>query len=582
MRYPLQKTVSFIPFKKELKKYTFSKFKSDLLASLSVALLAIPQAIAYSLLAGLPPIAGFYSAIFGTIFASAWGCSRHLVAGPTTGVAILLQTAVQEVLQSNFPNVTGLEKEQLVIQILTHIVFVIGFVQIFSAFFNVGKLLQFVSRSVVFGYFAGVAFAIFANQIYYFSGVNFGQDDRIVFRLSYYFTHLNELKVGSVVVGGISLGLLYGFKRWLAKFPDALLTLIMASCIAFVINQFFIHAVPSLQDVVNIQKPGFHFFLPLFEWDLFKKVFASSCAIAFVAILEVFSVSRNLATKSGQNIYSNQEVFGLGISNMILSFFPFSIPSSGSASRSMLNYVNGAKTRFAAIYSGGFIAVFILIFWPWIQWIPLATLAALLLMTTKNILNYDSIKLCFRATKGDGIVFCLTMASCLFFDLDIAFFIGIMISLVFYLKRSAEPHQVEYAFNSAGRLTVVPPKEKAHRKIRIIGVAGELFFGTVDLFQNTMRTIAKDNHVRVIVLRLTGVYHVDASMCLAILKVHDYLRATNRHLVISGISDEVWKVFSRTKVVHTIGSENLFLSDEASPQLSTWKACLRAQDLSEN
>ena len=195
------------------------------------------------------------------------------------------------------------------------------------------------------------------------------------------------------------------------------------------------------------------------------------------------------------------------------------------------------------------------------------------------MVQFDQVKLCIQATRGDAVALLLTTGSCLFFDLDIAFFIGIIISIVFYLKRSAEPHRVEYAFDLAGRLTEVSPEEKVHRKVRIIGVAGELFFGTVDLFQNTMRTIAKDPHVKAIVLRLTGVYHVDASMCVAMIKIYGYLKNTKRHLVISGISDEVWKIFYRTGIVEKVGAENLFLADEANPQLSTWKACLRAQDL---
>ncbi|PIS01311.1 MAG: hypothetical protein COT84_03065 [Chlamydiae bacterium CG10_big_fil_rev_8_21_14_0_10_35_9] len=580
MKNHLSRPISFIPFKKELKRYHFSTLKQDLFASLSVALLAIPQAIAYSLLAGLPPIAGFYSAIFGTIFASAWGSSRHLVSGPTTGVAILLQTTVADVIQKNYPG-SSISDEGLVLQILMHIIFVIGAVQIFSAFFNVGKLLQFVSRSVVLGYFAGVALAIIANQMYYFTGVELGDNNTLIFRASYFLTHIQEVQLGPFILGSTAIGFLFFFKKKLPKVPDALLTLILAGGLAYCINEFLpeIFKVKTLKDVIDVGSPRFEFGLPYLKFKVLSEVFLSSVAISFVAILEVFSVSRNLASKSGQNIYSNQEVFGLGISNLFLAFFPFAIPVSGSASRSSLNFLSGAKTRFASIYSGIFVAIIIFIFWPLVKLIPLSALAALLLLTTFNIVNLENIKLCFRATKSDAFVFCLTMSSCLVFDLDLAFFIGIVISLVFYLKKSAEPHQVEYAFNTAGRLTVVSATENVHRKIRIIGVSGELFFGTVDLFQNTMRTIAKDTHVRAIVLRLTGVYHMDASMCLAILKVHEYLQATNRHLLISGITDEVWKIFHRTQVVKTIGTENLFISEEANPQLSTWKACLRAQDL---
>jgi len=576
-----EETLSLFPFVKEMRGYHLSTFRSDLYAAFAVALLAIPQSIAYSLLAGLPPIAGFYSAIFGTIFASAFGSSRHLISGPTTGVAILIQTTIIDTLQNYFPNAVGVERQQLVILILTHIIFVIGAVQIFSAFFNIGKLLQFVSRSVVLGYFAGITLAIIANQFYYFTGVELGSEEMLIFRLAYFFTHLNSIQIGSIIVGTITLGLLIFMKKKLPKLPDALLALVIGSIFAYVINRYLSQDlnVKTFASTMEIQSPSLLMGFPVLQLKVFKAVFFSSVAISFVAILEVFSVSRNLAAKSGQNVYSNQEVFGLGISNFILSFFLYVIPASGSASRSFLNYESGGKTRVSAVLSGVLIAILILVFWPLIRVIPFASLAAILLVTSIKLINYESVKLCFRASRGDAIVYILTMASCLIFNLDVAFFVGIVISIIFYLKRSAEPHQVEYAFDSAGRLAVVSPDEKKRRKVRIIGVSGELFFGTVDLFQNTIRTIAKDQHVKVIVLRLTGVYHVDASMCLAISMINDYLKTTKRHLVISGITHEVWVVFSKTKLIKKIGVENLFLSDEVSPQLSTWKACLRAQDL---
>ncbi len=576
-----EETLSLLPFVKEIKRYHLSTFRSDLYAAFAVALLAIPQSIAYSLLAGLPPIAGFYSAIFGTIFASTFGSSRHLISGPTTGVAILIQTTIFDTLQNYFPDAVGAERQQLVILILTHIVFIIAAVQIFSAFFNVGKLLQFVSRSVVLGYFAGITLAILANQLYYFAGVELGKEELLIFRLAYFFTNLKAIKVGSIIVGLVTLFLLIFVKKKLPKYPDALIALVVGSIVAVLINNYFTKefSVKTFASTTDSQSPSLLVSFPILQLKIFKEVFFSSVAVAFVAILEVFSVSRNLAAKSGQNVRSNQEVFGLGISNFILSFFLYVIPASGSASRSVLNYESGAKTRFSAVLSGVLIAILILVFWPLIRVIPFASLAAILLFTSIKLINYESVKLCFRASRGDAIVYILTMASCLVFNLDIAFFVGIVISIIFYLKRSAEPHQVEYAFDSAGRLAVVSPDEKKRRKVRIIGVSGELFFGTVDLFQNTMRTIAKDQHVKVIVLRLTGVYHVDASMCLAILMVYDYLKTTKRYLVISGITQEVWAVFSKTSLIKKIGVENLFLSDEASPQLSTWKACLRAQDL---
>jgi len=263
---------------------------------------------------------------------------------------------------------------------------------------------------------------------------------------------------------------------------------------------------------------------------------------------------------------------------MVLSFLVGAMPASGSATRTTLNYRLHAKTRFAAILSGVFTGVIILFCWPLVKQIPLAALAALLIATVHTLMDWNEIKFSFRATRADAWVFILTFFSCLLFNLDVAFFIGIVISIGNHLKKSSMPHLVEYAFNSKGRLIVVNPKDDVHRKVRIIGIGGDLYFATADVFESALESVAQDRNVQAIVLRLNNVYHMDASMCLAILRLYETLKATGRYLVISGLTEEVWHVFHRAGMVKQIGLDNLYFTDESNPQFSTWKACLRAQE----
>ena len=235
--------------------------------------------------------------------------------------------------------------------------------------------------------------------------------------------------------------------------------------------------------------------------------------------------------------------------------------------------------RANSVLSGVF--VFILIFFGWelLKYVPLVAFSAILIYMVPKFLDYRQIKFCFQVTKSDAIVFLLTMTSCLVFSLSIAFFIGIAISIVFYLKRAAVPHVVEYSFTSSGRLVIISKKKKNHRKVRIIGIAGELFFASVDLFQNTLQKVAKDPYMKVLVLKLNNVYYMDASMCYAILKLHEYLKENGRYLLISGITEEIGKIFLKASLLKKIGSDKLFFTDESSPQLSTWHACMRAKEL---
>lgn len=581
MKIPRPRAISFTPYLEEGKEYSASYLRNDLWAALAVALMTVPQSIAYSLLAGLPPTAGLFSAIFGTIFAAALGSSRHLISGPSTGTAILIQTSIADVLANYFETVAGAEKELLAFHILTQIVLIMGIIQIAAAFFNVSKLLQFVSRPVVLGYFAGITVAIIMTQLFYFTGIppNKGADS-VLLKAWDFLSHIFQTNGPTLLLGFISLCVLFVLRRSVKNWPDALLMLIIAAFIANAINLWLGGEVISrLGDYELPAAPVPQLTLPLLDFSILNKVFPAAVAISFLAILEVFSISRNFAAKSGHQVQVNQDVFGLGVANALLSFLFGSLPTSGSATRTTLSYRLHSKTRLAAILSGLFTAIIIFFCWPLVQHIPLAALAALLMMTVPALMNWGEIKLCFRATREDAWVFLITFFSCLIFSLDVAFFIGIVISIGTFLRKSSTPHLVEYAFNPKGRLVIVNTKEDVHRKVRIIGIAGELYFASADVFQAALQAIAEDRNVQAIVLRLNNIYHMDASMCLAILRLYETLQSTSRHLVISGLTEEVWRVFHRAGLVKQIGLDNLYFTDESNPQFSTWKACLRAQEL---
>ncbi|HEX2582528.1 MAG TPA: SulP family inorganic anion transporter [Chlamydiales bacterium] len=581
MRMPRLKAISFAPFKQELQGYRISTMRRDALAALAVALLTIPQSIAYSLLAGLPPAAGLLSAIFGTIFTASFGSSRILVSGPSTGVAILIQTSIADVLGTYYETVTGAARDALVLQLLTQIVIIVALIQITSAFFNVSKLLQFVSRSVMLGYFAGITIAITVNQLFYLLGIPSPTgDDPILYKAVLFFRNLLQGNWIALLIGGVSFSVLLFFRRNLKNWPDALFALIVASLLSDAVNLWDIG--PKVMTLGDLQFKE-HFLpeitFPMLDLKGINKIFPAAVAIALLAILEVFSLSRNFASRTGQRVQVNQDVFGVGIGNLVLSFLLTAMPCSGSATRTALNFRMMAQTRISAIFSGLFTAVIIYFCWPLLQHIPLAALAALLIATVPTLTNWQEVKLSFRATREDAWVFLITLLCCLIFSLDVAFFIGIALSIATFLKKSAEPHLVEYAFNSKGRLIVISAQADVHRKVRIIGIGGELYFASADFFQNAMISVIDDPNVQAVVLRLNNVYHMDASMCLAIIRLYETLKASNRYFLISGLTEEVWHVFHRAGLVKQIGLDNLYFTDESNPQFSTWKACLHAQEL---
>ena len=583
MRFARSPVLSFSPFREEFKSYSFRSLGHDLYSAFAVALLSIPQSIAYSLLAGLPPSAGLLAAIFGTIFSTGLCSSRYLISGPSTGVSILIQTSIADLLATYYAPVTGAARDELVLHILGQIVLIVGIIQIGAAFFNVSKLLQFVSRPVTLGYFAGIVIATFVNQAYYFLGVPHVRGDNFVLNKAILLVfNIAKLNWITLCLGMISLVLLLVLKKkpkkiqWL---PDALVVLVISVLLNY-LTVFFLgdQKVETLKSFEISSEPFIEFGIPFLDFKLINKIFPVALAIAFLAILEVSSISRTFAGTAKQP-QGNQDALGLGLGNTVLSVFVGAMPVSGSATRTTLNYRLNGQTRLAAIFSGLITLGIILFCLPLLQLVPLTALATLMLVAAPALINREELALIVRATREDRWVFFFTCGSCLIFNLDIAFFIGIALSIATYLRRSSIPYLVEYAFNAKGRLMIITPKEDPHRKVRIIGIGGDLYFGSADVFQAALHTVASDPNVLAIVLRLTNVHHMDASMCLAIERLRTLLASQHRYLVISGLTEEVWHVFHRTGLVKQIGLDNLYFTDESNPQFSTWKACIRAQEL---
>ena len=333
--------ISLSIFWKDLISYKLRYLKNDITSAISVALLAIPQSMAYSLLAGLPPRAGLFSAIFGTIFTAAFASSKKLVSGPSTGVSILIQTTIAEILHLYYPQAQGAVREALTMNILMHIVLVMGVFQLLASIFNLGKLLQFVSRPVILGYFGGVLIAICVSQAYYFSGITpSSEGGPVIERGIYFVTHIHEIKPITALVGFVATVVLIILRKYIRKWPNALFILVFTSIIVYFLNTYTSFYVESLKDLGIAQTPSITFNFPLISFGLFSKILTPAIAISLLSILEVFSVSRGLAAKGGARINSNQEIFSVGIANTFLSFVNGAMPASGSLSRSLVNFRN--------------------------------------------------------------------------------------------------------------------------------------------------------------------------------------------------------------------------------------------------
>lgn len=576
---------SFSYLKQDIAILSWKTLQSDIIAAFEVALMTMPQAMAYALVAGLPTSCGLFAAIFSAIMAAIMGSSRYLVVGPVNAVAILVQVGTSEILYSYFRDASVVEKQVYAIEIMTQIALLAGLFQVIVAVFKLGRMTQFVSHSVVIGYIAGGALAIIINQLFMLSGVPPAPGVNSLYEKFLYFsTHLVQIDFPTLTVGFASIGLLIGLKKISKRIPAAAIMLAFAGIVCYFLSLSPYATFSSHVTLVGSSADLFEFF-PLFSWPSFNlgimnHMIAVAFAVALVSIIETTCSAKSIAATSGQGISINQEILAVGVANVVSSCTG-SMPVSVSNSRSQANLHSGAQTRFSAIFSALFVAGIVGYLGMFVNSIPLPALSALLFITAFGLVNLKQFHLCIKSTSSDAFVLITTFTACIFFNLDMAFYIGVVLSISLYLKKAAMPQLAEYAIEDNGGLKSLGVLQAfAEKTIRVIKVEGELFFGSADIFYTTLKALAEDDKTtQVILLQLKNARDIDATSCLALLQLHEYLEKAGRHLILSGMTHEMWDVMSNSGLIKTIGKENLFVFDERQPQAYMQKAIARAKAL---
>lgn len=579
--------IAFTSLREDIENVSLGSLRSDLLAAVTVVFLTIPQTLAYALVAGLPLWTAIYSAIFSAAIASFLGSSKHLIVGPSSAIAIMLQAGLSDVLQNNYRDVLGFEREALQLGILAQVSLLVALFQGAFAFFKLGRLTNFVSHSVIVGYLMGVAFAVIVTQVYVFLGLPSPVGGETVYeKARELVSSLKDMHLSTTVIGVLSMITLVCVKKWDSRLPAGAIMIIFISLFLFVERSLIflsaedmewadddLYHIATIADTEMLMGFSPRIVFPEINLKVLNQLFPFAFAISLVSILESTSVAKSIAASSGERLSVNQEALGLSAGNLVSSLVG-GMPVSGSPTRSILNYSTGAVSRFAALFGCLFIAIIMVSAFNLIGYIPLASLAALLIVTTPRIVDSMQLKLCLKATRSDACVLWITFLSCLFFDLNIAFYIGIVLSITLYLKKAAIPELLEFTIDDRGILMQIPSWEKKEKRVKIVKVEGELFFGAAELFHTTLKGIAKSKEPCAIILQLKNARDMDATACLALKQLSGQLRAKGHTLLASGMTPEVWQVFIDSAINDDIGQENLFPFDPSAPNkhmLSAWE-----------
>lgn len=547
----LMRLRTYLPFLQWRPLVSRRTLREDLLAGITGAVIVLPQGVAFAIIAGLPPEYGLYSAIVPTIIAALFGSSFHLISGPTTAISIVIFSSVSPLAPAGSPEYIGM--------VLT-LTFLAGLFQFGLGAARLGTLVNFVSHSVVVGFTAGAAILIGSSQLANFLGVPGSRAHSFVHILKDVFSSLGNANPAVLAVALATLTTAVAFRVFLPRWPGMLIAMIIGSGLAALLGG----AAQGIRLVGPLPGRLPPLSLPDLSVSSVRLLAPAALAVTMLGLTEAVSIARAVATRSHQRIDSSQEFIGQGLSNMVGSFFS-SYAASGSFTRTGVNFEAGARTPLAAVFAAGALLAVLLLIAPLTAYLPMASMAAVLLVVAYGLIDFRHIRTLLRTGAGESAVLAVTFLSTLFFKLEFAVYIGVILSLLLYLNRTSHPHVI----------TLVPDRESSRRslvnvlkkpgpecpQLKVLRIDGSLFFGAVEHIAGQLGDVTRDHPEQAHILFVgEGINFIDAAGGEMLADEAHRLHLEGRKLYLCSLKGEALSLLERGGYRARIGDENFFRS----------------------
>lgn len=541
------------PFLNWFRLVNKESIKADMIAGFTGAVIVLPQGVAFATIAGLPPQFGLYTAMVTPIVAALFGSSRHLISGPTTAISIVIFSAISHHAEPGTPEFISLA--------LT-ITFLAGVYQLAFGLARLGALVNFVSHTVVIGFTAGAAILIATSQAKSILGIVLPKGESFLHTWIDIIQNIASTNVYAFTIGLITLLVVLVNKHYFPKIPNLLVGLIVGSLVALFFSD------PSYHIALVPEIPGRlpEISMPLLSFDAIKTLAPEAFAVALLGLIEAVSISRAIASKSNQQIDSNQEFIGQGLSNMTGSFFS-SYAGSGSFTRSGINYEAGAKTPLSAIFAAVFLMLIVLLIAPLTAYLPTAAMGGVILVVAYNLIDFHHIKLILRNSKAESAILITTFFATLLLELEFAIYLGVLLSLILFLQRTSTPEIATLAFDNTEdekrRLINVTKKPLVQcPQVKIIRIDMSIYFGSLTHIQNRLHRIVDNENIKHILIVGTGINFIDLSGAQMLVSEARRLQKLGGGLYFTGLKSSVYEYVSRSCLISNIG--NKYFSDKKS------------------
>jgi len=535
-------------------RITRPSLRADLIAGFISAVVVVPQAIAFATLAGLPAEYGLYAAIVPAMVAALFGSSWHAVTGPTNAVSLFVFVTVSPLAIPGSPEYISL--------VLT-LSFMAGLTMLAMGLLRMGRIVNFVSHTVVVGFTAGAGTLIIAAQLRNFFGVELPAGSSFITILSEFVQHASEAKPYVVLVGVATLAAAILSRLFVKKLPYMLTALVVGSVVGFFLNLWLGHEATGIHTLGALPSAVPELSHPDLSPDTLKKLMGIAFGVTVLVLTEGISIARGIALKSGQRIDSNQEFVGQGLANMAASFFS-GYPSAASFNRSGINYEAGARTPLAAASSAAFLILVMFVIAPLIAYLPIASMAAILFLVAWGLFDFDSMRIILRASRSEAAVLLFTYVSTLVMHLETAILVGVTLSLLIYLNRTSRPQMRTFVpdpRHEKRRMAPMAAELAECPQVKIMSVEGSIYFGAVDHVEShldTLREVAPGQKHLLIIAR--NVNFVDVAGAEALVHEARKRRWDGGTLALQGLRQPVQGVLRNSGLLAEIGEDNIFRS----------------------
>ena len=540
---------SVFPIASDLRTYNGEKFRGDLTAGVTVAIMLIPQGMAYAVLAGLPPVYGLYASLLPIVLYALLGTSRQLAVGPVAMVSLLVLTGVSQFAEP------GTERF-IHMAILTALG--VGLVQLLMGLFRMGFIVNFLSHPVLSGFISAAAIIIASSQIKSLLGIDMPRSGSLIETLHAAFSSLGTMNPITAALGLGSMILIIGLKQWRKSFPGALTVVVLGILAAFLCNldERGVSVVGSIPSGL----PGFSAsFIHMEDMALLMPVIL---VIALVSYLESIAVAKTIASKRGYELDSNKELIALGAANIGGAFFQ-AFPTTGGFSRTAVNDQAGSNTTISSLVSVALVALTVLFFTPLFYYLPAAVLAAIIMVAVYGLLDIAEMKHLWHTDRRDFALLMITFLATLLVGIKEGIATGVVLSLVMVIYRSTRPQVAELGeLGNTGifRNLLRYPEARKHSDLLVFRFDDALYFANASYFKDEIesRIRLRKGELRKVVLVATSMTDVDSTGTQVLASVVEALQEDGIELVIAGATGPVRDYLRKSGLMEFLGEDHFF------------------------